>query len=120
MRLTTLSLKNFRNHIDSQFQFAGGTNVLLGDNGQGKTNVIEAISYLCLTKSFYAGSDADVLNFDASLFEVDGVFVSDGDVESSARVAYEKGSSRKAVFVNGQPVNKFSEVIGRFPVVISS
>ena len=120
MRLTTLSLKNFRNHTDSQFEFAEGTNVLLGDNGQGKTNVIEAISYLCLTKSFYAGSDADVLNFDADLFEVSGAFVSDGDVESKARVAYDKASARKAVYINGQPINKFSEVVGRFPVVISS
>lgn len=120
MRLTALSLRNFRNHTESEFHFADRANVLLGDNGQGKTTVLEAISYLCLTKSFYAGSDADVVNFHADLFEVEGTFISDGDVRSQVRTAYEKGTARKAVLINSQPVEKFSEVIGRYPVVISS
>ena len=120
MRLTTLSLRNFRNHTESHFDLADKTNVLLGDNGQGKTTVVEAISYLCLTKSFFAGSDADVLNFNAGLFEIEGVFRSDGDVETHVRVAYERETGRKAVLINGQSVVKFSEVIGRFPVVVSS
>jgi DNA replication and repair protein RecF len=120
MRLTTLTLRNFRNHIHSQFEFADKSNILLGDNGQGKTNVIEAISYLCLTKSFYASSDAVVLNFDENLFEIEGVCVSDRGNESKPRVAYDKTSGRKAVFINRQPLEPFSSIIGKFPVVICS
>jgi DNA replication and repair protein RecF len=120
MRLTTLTLKNFRNHTYSQFEFADKSNILLGDNGQGKTNVIEAISYLCLTKSFYAGSDAVVLKFDENLFEIEGVCVSDRGHDSRSRVAYDKTSGRKAVFINRQPLEPFSSIIGKFPVVICS
>ena len=44
MRLITLKIKHFRNHQESYFEFGEGANILLGDNGQGKTNVLEAIS----------------------------------------------------------------------------
>lgn len=120
MRLTTLALRNFRNHTHTNFEFAENSNILLGDNGQGKTNVLEAISFLCLTKSFYASSDAVVLNFDGVLFEVEGVCLSDRGMESRARVAYDKASGRKAVLINGQPLETFSSIIGKFPVVICS
>jgi DNA replication and repair protein RecF len=120
MRLTTLTLRNFRNHTHSHFEFADRSNILLGDNGQGKTNVIEAISYLCLTKSFYANSDAVVANFDEDLFEIEGVCVSDHGHDSRPRVAYDKTSGKKAVFINRQPLETFSSIIGKFPVVICS
>ena len=120
MRLTTLTLRNFRNHHQSHFEFAGNSNILLGDNGQGKTNVIEAISYLCLTKSFYASSDAVVLNFNEDVFEVEGVCVADHGSESRPRVAYDRTSGRKAVTINKQPLDTFSSIIGKFPVVICS
>ncbi|MFI5253215.1 MAG: DNA replication/repair protein RecF [Bacteroidota bacterium] len=120
MRLTTLTLRSFRNHTHSQFEFADKSNILLGDNGQGKTNVVEAISYLCLTKSFYAGSDVVVLNFDESMFEIEGVCISDRGSENRLRVAYDKNTGRKAVFINRQPLDTFSAIIGRFPVVICS
>jgi DNA replication and repair protein RecF len=49
MQLTKFRVHNFRNHLDTLLEFGDGVNVLVGDNGQGKTNIIEAISYLCLT-----------------------------------------------------------------------
>src|ERR1043166_7702140 len=85
MQLTNLRLRDFRNHLDSSFQFTGGTNLLLGDNGEGKTNILEAISYLCLTKSFYASSDALALNFGADLVEIAGTFVGGGGREHTHR-----------------------------------
>jgi len=120
MQLLTLRLQNFRNHIDSFFEFGGGTNTLLGDNGQGKTNVIEAISYLCLTKSFYAGSDALALNFTGDLFELDARLLSDHQTEYSIRVAYERVMGEKLYSINRLKIEPLSSVIGRFPVVICS
>ena len=77
MRLTELRLRNFRNHRDSSFEFNDRTNVLLGENGQGKTNVIEGIAYLGFTKSFYATHDSCAVQLGQQLFEVDGIFVKD-------------------------------------------
>lgn len=120
MHLTRLWLKNFRNHHDTSFDFAEGINVLLGDNGQGKTNVIEAISYLCLTKSFYAASDALVLSFGREMFEVECDIVSEGGGLRRVRVAYAGAENEKIFSVNRQKIEPFSQVIGTFPVVICS
>lgn len=120
MVLTSLSLRNFRNHLRSDFSFSPGANIFLGDNGQGKTNIVEAISYLCLTRSFYEGGDAVALHVDHSMFEVEGVFHSEHGVESHARVAYDKSAGRKVFSINRRPVEPFSQVFGKFPVVVSS
>ncbi|MBI1808118.1 MAG: DNA replication and repair protein RecF [Ignavibacteria bacterium] len=120
MHLTTLKLHHFRNHLDSWFDFGDGINVLSGDNGQGKTNVIEAISYLCLTKSFYAGTDSVALNFDHEVFEVEGTLMSDHHSEHRVRVAYAAPTGQKVFSINRRHVEPFSSVVGKFPIVICS
>src|SRR6267378_4159285 len=121
MHLTNLRLRHFRNHVDSSFQFGSGTNLLLGDNGEGKTNVLEAISYLCLTKSFYASSDAVARGFGGEMFEVGGTFVSGGGSEHHIRVAYTRSPVvEKVVTVDRRHVEPFTSMIGRFPIVTSS
>ncbi|HLX11870.1 MAG TPA: DNA replication and repair protein RecF, partial [Bacteroidota bacterium] len=118
MYLKTLHLGNFRNHADSTFEFAPGVNILLGDNGQGKTNIIEAIAYLCTTKSFFAHSDGEALNFGTPFFEIEGTFVPERGMESSPRVAYEAATEKKVYSINRAPAERFSSVIGKYPVVI--
>jgi DNA replication and repair protein RecF len=118
MHLKELRLLDFRNHHDSKFEFSPCVNILLGENGQGKTNVIEAISYLCTTKSFYAGGDSEALKFDAEMFEVSGAFELEHASDSIARVAYERETGRKVFTINRQPQERFSTVIGKYPVVI--
>lgn len=120
MQLTKFRLRNFRNHINSSLEFGDGINVLVGDNGQGKTNIIEAISYLCLTKSFFAGGDAMVINFNENIFEVEGTFVGEKGMTSDVRVAYDRQLEEKAYFINRKSLEPLSSVIGKFPVVICS
>jgi len=120
MHLTTLKLQNFRNHLSSSFAFSERSNVLLGDNGHGKTNIIEAIAYLCLTRSFYAGSDALVLNLQSDTFEVEGSFHSDRGMGYHVRLAYSRNELLKVYTVNRRHIEPFSSVIGKFPVVICS
>jgi len=120
MILRTLRLGYFRNHISSTFAFGAGINVFLGDNGHGKTNILEAISYLCLTKSFFAASDALVLNIGAGMFEVEGTLTLEHGADAAVRVAY-AGETREKVFsVNKRRMEPFSAVIGKFPIVICS
>lgn len=120
MRLITLKIQHFRNHQESYFEFGEGANILLGDNGQGKTNVLEAISYLCLTKSFYASNDLLAVAVGSDLFEVEGTFISDREKESHVRVAYQPPTGEKLVTVNKQRIEPLSSIIGKFPIVISS
>jgi len=120
MHLKNLRLQHFRNHADSTFEFSSKTNIFLGDNGHGKTNVIEAIAYLCLTKSFYANSDNLVLGFGYDLFEIDGTIVSINDQTFNIRVAYSVKQTEKIFSINKHRIEPLSSVIGKFPVVICS
>lgn len=119
MILQSLRLKNFRAHIDSEVQFDPGMNLLVGSNGVGKTNVLEAIYTLCLSKSFLTSSDRYVLRKDAPYYEIEGVFVSEKRGQIKVRVAFMPGEGKK-VFVSGAPLDRFSDLVGRFPVVVFS
>jgi len=120
MYLSELSVKNFRNHTNTSIDCCRGVNFLLGNNGQGKTNIIEAISYLCLTKSFYAGSDTLVPKFGEGMFEVEGSIISDDGKVFRVRVAYLRETNEKVFMINGRRVQTLSSVIGKFPIVIFS
>lgn len=120
MNLVKIQLRGFRNHNDTTMEFGDGTNIILGDNGGGKTNILEGISYLCLTKSFYASSDSIVLGFGKEMFEVEGDMISDANVERHIRLAYGAEPKQKVYTLNKRRVESFSSVIGRFPIVILS
>lgn len=119
MRVLLLHMQAFRNHPDTTVEFGGGINALLGNNGAGKTNVLEAVSYLSLTKSFYASTDATVVQFDKEMFSVEGTFRTDSGVDHTIRAAYNR-SGEKLFTVNGSRPDTLSSVIGRFPIVILS
>ncbi|MEX1140099.1 MAG: DNA replication/repair protein RecF [Bacteroidota bacterium] len=120
MKAGTIEIENFRNHTNTTLACAEGVNAIIGDNGQGKTNIVEAISYLCLTKSFYASGDAVTLKIGEENFSIRGFFKGDNGVERSVEAAYEKSSGRKTISINRIPVESMSSVIGEFPVVILS
>jgi len=120
MILSAITLTNFRNHAATVVKFAPGINAVLGKNGQGKTNLLEAVSYVGLTKSFYAASDRDVLRFGAEEFTIDARIASDAGVEHRVGVRYTRGPSGKSVAVDGSEQARLASVIGRFPVVILS
>lgn len=120
MQLTRLDLLHFRNHAETALEFGRRINLLVGDNGAGKTNVLEGISYLSLTKSFYALTDTVTLQEGAEAFQIAGTLSDDGGRSHSVRVAYDAASKHKTVQINGHRPESLSEVIGRFPVVILS
>src|SRR5512136_2725783 len=63
MRLTHLSLHNFRNYVRLDLDLPPGVAVLLGDNAQGKTNLLEAVFYLATSRSPHAGADRELVNW---------------------------------------------------------
>ena len=70
-------------------QCSPGVNLLLGDNGEGKTNILEGISYLCIAKSFFAANDAIVMKIGERGFKASGTLMSDGGTEYDLRVDYD-------------------------------
>ena len=120
MNVAQIRLTNFRNHKSSNIVFGPGFNVLLGSNGQGKTNVLEAISYLCLTKSFYASNDSTTLQIGEEFFEINGTLFTQETIENRVCVTYQRGTGEKQFSINRSRPETLASVIGRFPIVILS
>jgi DNA replication and repair protein RecF len=120
LKLQRLVLETFRNHQQTTVDCSSGVNLFLGDNGEGKTNMLEGISYLCLSKSFYAANDTVVMNVERNGFAVTGSFLSDGNIFYEAKVTFDKQQNQKIITVNKKKIEKASSLIGTFPVVILS
>lgn len=116
MRNTYTKLTNFRNHVDTEVNWAPHLNVITGPNGSGKTSLIDAIHYLCMSRSFVSSTDMYVVNQDESYFMIKGHF--EGQIRSEFEVAcsYSRGEGKK-VFVNDSPLERLSDLIGMVPVV---
>lgn len=124
MKLQYIRVRNFRNHTETTLDCSDPKdgshqcNLLLGDNGQGKTNLLEAIAYLSLTKSVFGSSDATVLAIGKDSFEIEGRFRSDTGIDSGVRIAYSVAAGEKSVTINQERVARFSDVVGLFPIVV--
>lgn len=116
MILNAISLKNYRIHKDTQINFSDKINYIVGGNGQGKTSILEAIYYLCTTKSYNAALDTEAVSFQEMFFEVTGSFKDYSD--NNVRVFYTAEENKKYFFINGKQVHRAADVIGKYPVVI--
>ncbi len=116
MVLQTLQLVHFKNYAQAQFQFATKLNILVGDNGMGKTNVLDAIHTLCLTKSHFGIPDKQLIQHDADFFRLDGIFHKNGNTEHI--VVKQAATKKKVLEQNGVPYTRLSEHIGLLPVVM--
>lgn len=116
VRLLRLSVRDFRTHAARTFDLGPGVNLFHGPNGVGKTNVLEAVHYLALTKSFVASSDEVAVRVGAAQAEVTGAFEGERRGAFRVRVAIARGAKR--VFVGSVPVPTLAEHVGRVPLVV--
>lgn len=118
MILSELNLKNFRNYEEEIVKFGSRVNYIYGNNGQGKTNLLEAISFLTQGKSFVGSSETDALKFGANEFLINGIFLSETKTSVSISLSYSTLSKSKAFFINKEKIsNFFSNFWGKFPIV---
>lgn len=115
MVLKELELKNFRLHKNTVLKFSENLNYIIGGNGQGKTTILEAIYYLCTTKSLGQSLDKEAVNFEENYFEIKGKFSDKTD--NKVKVQYSLENNKKSTFINDKYLGKASELIGKFPVV---
>ena len=107
MLIKRIGLKNFRNHQSLSFDFSENLNVLTGNNAVGKTNVVEAIYYLSLARSFRTGDNEDLIKKNQDRAEIDAVIV-EGDITRKIKVIITKVG--KVVMINGKNISKLSEL----------
>ena len=109
--LAHLRLINFRNYDRCAIDFSPGINYLLGANGQGKTNILEAVYYLSLLRSFRTSQINNLRQWQKNVFHLSAECVKNGGVKDRMAVTY--GTERRLVF-NGVPIARASDFINRF------
>lgn len=115
MKINNINLVNFRNYLNNSFYFTSNINILVGNNAQGKTNLIEAISLLSVGKSFRTYLNSQLINFNADFCRIDA------QIESANKhndVQFILTKDYKKVKYNGKEVNKISEYVGNLNVVV--
>lgn len=118
MHINLLELINFRNYEKEMLHFSPFTNVIYGDNAQGKTNILEAVCMFANGRSHRAKSDKELIRFGKDYSRLNMEF-EDSDRAYKARMQL-KRSGNKAVSINSVPVNKLSKLMSYLNVVMFS
>ncbi len=117
MHLSEITLRNFRNYEFASLEFDPGVNLIVGDNAQGKTNLLEAIGYLGSGKSFRAQRTAEMVRFGADFADITGNVFSQERNQSLRWVLF--GSSRpRQIWRNGAKKKTAGEISGVLPTVL--
>ena len=117
MILNTLYLRNFRNYTEESLIFDPGVNLILGDNAQGKTNMLEAISFLGSGKSFRAQRQKEMVGFGTDFAEVSGTMFSQERQQSLKFLLFSSGKPRQ-MYRNGIKMRSTNEISGVLPTVL--
>jgi len=118
MILQQISLVNYKNFTSKTFQFNHKINCFIGNNGVGKTNVLDAIYHLSYSKSYFNSVSSQNINHNSDFFVIDGQYQKK-DREEKIIISLKKGQ-KKTIKRNGKLYERFSDHIGFLPLVIIS
>tara|TARA_B100000614_G_scaffold7113_1_gene6601 strand:+ start:401 stop:1489 length:1089 start_codon:yes stop_codon:yes gene_type:complete len=116
--LKKISIINYKNILDKEYELDPKINCFVGDNGVGKTNILDAVYHLSMGKSYFNVKNDQLINRGKDYMLVDGVFELNNKNESI--VFSLKIGEKKVLKRNGKPYKKFSNHIGLIPVVLIS
>lgn len=119
MRLKKLSLLHFKNIARQELEFCRGVNCLVGDNGAGKTNVMDAIYYLSMCKSSLPMTDTQSIRHGEEGFLVEGQYVSDEEKNERIVCSFTRKGG-KVLKRNGKEYERLADHVGLVPAVIVS
>jgi len=115
LQLQSISLIQFKNYHHRHFDFHGKMISITGSNGMGKTNLLDAVYYLCFAKSYFHATESLNVLHGHEGFRIEGVFLRN-HLEEKITCTFK--NSRKEIVLNGEPYAKFSRHLGHFPAVI--
>jgi DNA replication and repair protein RecF len=117
VRLTGLAVRGFRNLAGLELEIPAEGVVVVGGNGQGKTNLLEAIYYLMLFRSLRGAQDRELVQFGEPGFWLRGAGGEETGTGAVVGVRYELSTGRKAVFLDGWEVRKLGDAVGQILAV---
>lgn len=118
MIIESIKLKNYRNYNELHMEFNQGTNILYGDNAQGKTNILEAVYVCCTSKSHKNAKDRDIIRFNQDESHIK-LQVRKNNVPYRLDMHLKKNKT-KGIAINGVPIRKASELFGITNVIFFS
>ena len=120
MTLDSLHLLFFKNYDEARLRLSSGINCFIGDNGSGKTNLLDAIHYLSLTKSAFTALDSQSIKQEADFFVVKGKFsLSEAEKAVTIQVSLRAGQ-KKTITHDKRAYERMADHIGRYPAVLIS
>lgn len=117
MQLNEIELRDFRNYRNQQLQFEPGVNLIVGDNAQGKTNLLEAVAFLGSGKSFRTQKSAELVRLESEFGEVSGQLFSQQRQQSLRWVLFAASRPRQ-LFLNGVKKKTAGEISGVLQTVL--
>ena len=114
MKIRYLKLINFRNYHSLELELNPGINIFIGENGVGKTNILESIYVLALTKTNRDNLDSEMINFNEEYLKIEGKITS-GDLIKTKEVDIYK--NKKQLFINGKEIRRHRDYVKDFSVI---
>lgn len=119
MFLQHLILSNFKNYKESDFDFSNKINCFIGNNGAGKTNILDSIHYLSFCKSYFNPIDTQNILHDEPFFAIHGIFEKNGNGGDKVS-CLQRRNSKKQFKLNDKEYDRLSDHIGLYPLVMIS
>lgn len=119
MYLQKLALNNFKNYSEAQLIFSDKINCFVGDNGSGKTNILDAIYYLSFCKSYFNSVDTQNIRHETDFFAVHGVYYNQENTDDKISCVQKRSKKKKFSF-NKEDYKRLADHIGKIPLVMIS
>lgn len=116
MTIEKADILNFKNISEAALDFSPGVNCLLGSNGMGKSNLLEAIHFLCIARPMTSLPEAGLIRHGESLMSIQATFLMDNTSSEKVSIGIVKGKG-KSLKRNGKEYERLSQHIGMFPIV---
>ncbi len=115
MKITKINLLNFRNYDKLDIKFNNNMNIFVGNNAQGKTNILESIVILALTKSHRVGVNPNIIKFNKKKCSIKGTIKKNGII---SKLEYKQEEDKKELFINNNKINRNSDYISNLNVIV--
>jgi DNA replication and repair protein RecF len=119
MYLKKISITNFKNISEAQINFSPKINCITGFNGSGKTNLLDAVYYLSMTKSFFSGMDLYTIKYNTDMTSLHGEYIREDGTEEKISLSLDS-QGEKHIKRNAKNYNRLSDHVGLIPIVMVS